>query len=383
MSCFHPNIISYLPGGFKKDGELQRNKDGSLKKYFFHGAGYEVYYDGDYRYELEKNHSFVNFFDTDNIDYNGELPYSLMVPCQQCIGCRIDTSKHWADRMVMEQLVSPENTCFFITLTYNNDNIDHLRTGYDFEKVVEGEPITIEGLTLFKKDFQDFNKRLREKFRRFYDHDGIRFYCVGEYGEKFRRPHFHVCYFNLPIPDLKYYTTNFQGDTLYTSPLIESTWGKGYCVIGELNWETCAYTARYVTKKYKGEKSAEFYEAHGNVIPEFSLSSNRPGIGGEYFHLFKHDIYKYDSIQLPSTINRDGHTTVPRYFDKLLERYQKDNPTDTSIRKLEKIRADRRAASELDTFNRRILTGVFDKEYFSFKEENFKKSTINLHRLLD
>lgn len=385
MSCFHPNIMTYCPSGIvSSDGTKLRNKDGSLKQWQFQGAGYECQIGDEVMYSLvNKPNTYVKAYDSESVDYNGEFSYSLLVPCQQCRGCRIDYARHWADRIVMEQLVSPKNSCFFVTLTYDEPHLTENLTGYWYEYIYEGNTYSLPGATLIKKDLQDFNKRLREYYDREFGHKGIRFYAAGEYGMKTRRPHYHVCYFNLPIQDLQFYKNNFRGDVLYTSPTLEKLWGKGYVVIGELTWECAAYTARYVVKKFKGLQAQEFYDDHGHVLPEFSLASNRPGIGGEYFERHKVDIYKYDRIQLPSSGNRSGDVTVPRYFDKLLERYQLAHPDDDCIEKIEKIKAQRRKLSSDREYNRHMLVGLFDQEYFRMIEKSFDKSISLLQRSLD
>lgn len=371
MSCYHPNIMTYNPG------TLRANKDGSINHWKFEGAGFEEVIDGEIFFRL-KDGTLIRENELSNYTCDGEYQYSLMVPCQQCLGCRIDYSKHWADRIVMEQMISPPNTCFFVTLTYNDEALKDCLTGKNFIYTVDGEELTLAGATLVKRDLQLFFKRLRAYYVDHFDHDGIRYYAVGEYGSKTRRPHFHVCFFNLPILDLELYANNFRGDALYNSPTLEKLWGKGYVVIGELNWETAAYTARYCVKKFKGKQADEFYESMGDVLPEFSLSSRRPGIAGAYFDKEVETIYRHDCIQLPSTRDRDGRTTVPRYFDKLLEKYLEDHP-DSDLN-LAKIKADRRALSETSTYNRRILSGLFDQEYFKLKEESFRKSISMLSR---
>lgn len=353
-----------------------------MKTHRIIGAGYEVLGDdGEYFYKSKNLDTLYPEIDIYNMTSDGEVGYNMLVPCQQCIGCRIDYARRWADRIVMEQLVSPPDTCFFITLTYNDEAIQNNLTGNVVEIVANGESFALQSATLIKDDVRLFIKRLRKYYADHYNHQGIRFYLAGEYGSKYKRPHYHLCVFNLPIYDLKYYSSNFRGDVLYTSEIIESIWNKGYVVIGELTWECAAYTARYVVKKFKGKDSAVHYEALGRVLPEFTLSSNRPGIGGKYFDDNVEKIYRTDSISLPSTKDRNGTVSVPRYFDKLLERYIEENP-DTELN-LDKIKAKRRKMQDNNTFNRRILSGLFDEEYFSLKEENFKKNITNLRRMVD
>lgn len=384
MACFHPNVVTHFPKGFKgNDGRLVRNKDGSIREWKFFGAAYEdVLPDGREVFRLV-NHSDSYVEKFQDVYQDGTLVFSELVPCQQCIGCRIDYSRHWADRIVMESLLYPEYSNFFVTLTYDDDHLYHNLTGYELELLVNGQYQTISAATLVLEDVQKFLKSLREYYSRVYNHVGIRVYYCGEYGSKTRRPHYHLCLFNLPIQDLTFYSRNFRGDILYNSPTLEMLWGKGYVVIGELTWESAAYTARYVVKKFKGKQFDEFYDSMGHVLPEFSHSSNRPGIAAGYFEKYKTDIYKYDAIQLPSSDSRKGITTVPRYFDKLLERYQEENPSDDSIDRLDKIKFKRRELADLKTYNERILNGLFDKEYFSLKEQSFNKRISGLQRSLD
>lgn len=385
MSCFHPNIVTHYPKGFKgSDGKLVRNKDGTIREWFFHGAGFEkVLDDGTLVYELEGKNNGAYVPQYQDVYRDGTVVFSQQVPCQQCHGCRIDYSRHWADRIVMESLLYPEHTNFFVTLTYDDDHLIPNLTGESIELLVDGQYTTVNAATLILDDVKLFMKRLREYYSRVFDHTGIRVYYCGEYGSRTRRPHYHLCLFNLPIQDLCYYSHNFRGDTLYNSPTLEKLWDKGYVVIGELTWESAAYTARYVVKKFKGKQSDEFYHQMGDVVPEFSHSSNRPGIAAEFFERYKTDIYKYDRIQLPSSDTRNGSVTVPRYFDKLLERYQEENPFDFSIERIEKIKLKRRELADLRSYNERILNGLFDKEYFRLKEESFNKRTSILQRSLD
>lgn len=71
-------------------------------------------------------------------------------------------------------------------------------------------------------------KRLRRYYEHHYNHKPIRFFMCGEYGPTATtRPHYHAIIFNLPIPDLKYLKTNFNGHQLFTSEIMSKIWGKG------------------------------------------------------------------------------------------------------------------------------------------------------------
>lgn len=215
-----------------------------------------------------------------------------MVPCGQCIGCRLERSRQWAIRCVHEAKLHDANS--FITLTY-------------------APAFLPSDGSLSVREFQLFMKRLRKNLSK----QGIfvRHFACGEYGEKLGRPHYHACIFGYDFPDKVLYEVNHKGQKLYTSDTLDLAWGKGLATIGELTFESAAYVARYVTKKVTGEKSFEHY---GTKVPEFTLHSKKPGIGQAFFFKFKSDIYPHDEV-----IVRGRQMRPPRYYDSQLE---KDDP---------------------------------------------------------
>lgn len=188
----------------------------------------------------------------------------LQVPCGHCIGCLLDRANEWATRCYLESK-NWKNNCF-ITLTYNEKSIP-------------------EDKQLHKEDLQKFWKRLRyyEKGKEYWENprtgkheNPIRYYSCGEYGTKNGRPHFHACIFNWKPDDLKFYKFNHEGDPLYTSKKLNKIWGKGYVIIGNLNYKSACYVARYVTKKLYGQIAKIVYK---QKKPEFTESSRNGGIG--------------------------------------------------------------------------------------------------------
>lgn len=219
----------------------------------------------------------------------------LVVPCGQCIGCRIDYSKQWAARMVHESRCHADNQ--FITLTYDDLNLP-------------------TGSTLVKRHTQLFLK----SYRKLISPRKIRYYLCGEYGETNLRPHYHVVLFGHRFDDQTIFA-KADGYFVYTSDTLTSLWGRGHASIGEVNAETCAYTARYVTKKINGDAAQNHYERLSldgeisRVIPEFSTQSRRPGIGATHFDNYRSDLYPSDYIVL-----NGKKAAVPRYYDRLLDR---------------------------------------------------------------
>lgn len=228
----------------------------------------------------------------------GNPLFPVVIPCGRCIGCRLKRSSEWALRCIQE--ASLHNYNCFITLTYNDE---HLEKRCGILNVDNGE---IEGYSLNRRDFVLFMKRLRKKYS-----DRIRFFHCGEYGEKFSRPHHHACLFGIEFPD-RVQISNKKGIRLYTSEILNSLWGHGYCIIGDVTFDSAAYVARYITKKITGEKALEHYDGRE---PEYITMSRKPGIGKEFFEKYQNDIMSQDAIILRGGLKLRS----PKYYDKLYD----------------------------------------------------------------
>lgn len=163
----------------------------------------------------------------------------------------------WSFRLNQES--KKASTAFFVTLTYGSYYLPIevvpyfgiLKT-YPFEH------------SLVKQDYQSFMKRLREVIRKKYGKRvKLRFYAVGEYGETFERPHYHILLFNLPHEFV---------------PKLEKIWALGFVNIGDVSPASIHYVTKYVMKPKR---------SYGGREPPFSLMSRRPGIGSSYLTTHK------------------------------------------------------------------------------------------------
>lgn len=210
-----------------------------------------------------------------------KLDAQMLLPCGQCIACRLERSRQWAMRCVHEAR-SHKETCF-ITLTYDEDHLP-------------------ESKTLVKRHLQLFFKRLRK-----HNGEGIRFFACGEYGELNERPHYHSAVFAWRPDDLVLYRY-VNNLPLYTSDKLSKLWTHGFVTVGDLTFESAAYVARYCLKKVTGKPAKDYYNGRE---PEFTNMSRRPGIGKGYFDTYKRDIYAIDGV-----IMRNGlKMKPPKYYD--------------------------------------------------------------------
>lgn len=254
-----------------------------------------------------------------SIVFNVKDGFSDMVvrlPCGQCVGCRLERSRSWASRCIHEASLYVDNC--FITLTYDDLHLPDDR-----------------GLSI--KHWKNFMKYLRKEFPR-EKGNGIRFYMCGEYGEETQRPHYHACLFNFDFPDKVHWKNSNDGKhKLYVSPILQRLWPFGYSLIGEVEFESAAYVARYCMKKTTGKNldkavqkidpftkmecclkpyerfdplSGEVWE----VKPEFTNMSRASGIGKGWYQKFYTDVFPHDFLEI-----KGKKIPVPKYYTGIYE----------------------------------------------------------------
>lgn len=219
----------------------------------------------------------------------------ISIPCGKCIGCRLEYSRQWADRCMLEAKYHTDN--IFLTLTYDDNHLPECLPGSQVHPLV-------------KRDLQLFIKRLRAYF----PEQKIRYYACGEYSPAMR-PHYHLIIFGLRLEDLQLHHRDFKNNYFYyISKDISKLWTYGFHIITEVTWETCAYTARYVMKKQKGINSRIYDDL--NFPPEFTIMSRKPGIAYDYFQDNPSVVVRGDYI---ATDKGSRKIRSNRYFDKLFD----------------------------------------------------------------
>lgn len=288
MACYHPLKAFQV-------GLTINNKP----DYFI--TSYEAHH-----VELRNNQSPVVAYTDFVSPYSSKAIYDFIeVPCGKCIGCRLAYSRMWADRCLAEATL--HDSSFFVTLTYNDDFLP-------LSEYIDAEGTYHKSMTLVKRDMQLFMKRLRKNYK--YDNK-IRFFLAGEYGSSTARPHYHAILFGLNLDDLVLYKKTPLGFNLYTSEFLNDCWQKkGYVIVAEVTWETCAYTARYILKKQTGSLS-HFYDDY-NIIPEFTLMSRKPGIAKDFYTLNKNKFLLEREVDV-STPKGGRKIRSTKYFDKFLD----------------------------------------------------------------
>lgn len=163
--------------------------------------------------------------------------------------------------------LSYHKNAIFLTLTYAPENLP-------------------ANESIRKDTFQRFAKRLRKGLK----NRSIKYYAIGEYGEKRGRPHYHAIIFNMSQLD---------------KTIIENAWSDGQIHIGTVTIQSARYVTDYI---HKDDRS----ETYGGRTPPFSLMSKRLG------QQFVLDNEAQARQQLKFTMNGQD-VGFPKYYKKILD----------------------------------------------------------------
>lgn len=131
--------------------------------------------------------------------------------------------------------VQKHEASFFVTLTYSEEHLP------------------CDG-SVSVRHAQLYLKRLRSMCHP----RKVRYYVVGEYGDRTKRPHYHLALFGL-----------------LSEKEIRDSWSYGHVHVGTLTQQSSAYLVSYVVKALTKKADARL----GCRAPEFARMSLKPGIG--------------------------------------------------------------------------------------------------------
>lgn len=195
--------------------------------------------------------------------------YNVNVPCGRCPVCVKRRVSQWSVRLQKEADVS--TSAFFVTLTFDTQNVPISKNGY---------------MTLEKRPLQLFFKSLRKR-----SYEKIKYYAVGEYGGKFKRPHYHVILFNA------------------TEKAICESWTNGQVHLGKVEPASIAYCFKYISK----DKTIKQHQ-NDDREKEFSLMSK--GLGKCYIDDKNNIAWHHADLEERYFIPIRGgdKASMPRYY---------------------------------------------------------------------
>lgn len=191
------------------------------------------------------------------------------VPCGKCPECKKRRASAWSFRLMKEYERAESGS--FVTLTYDPDNVPLSQNGF---------------MTLNKRDLQLFFKRLRKM----HPDTKLKYYAVGEYGETYKRPHYHIILFNAKVE------------------LIHHAWKLGLIHIGTLTEASVGYTLKYMCK----EKATKLFKRDDRA-PERSYMSK--GLGENYLTPQMIKWHKDKPTERVYAVTSDSKKiALPRYY---------------------------------------------------------------------
>lgn len=210
---------------------------------------------------------------------NFEGHEQVQVPCGKCAACLSNQRQQWIQRLLYE--FKAAKTAAFVTLTYAPEHVYRNANNV---------------MSVNKRDVQLFLKRFRKKYG-----EGIRYFCISEYGDdphKTMRPHYHMLLFN--YPPMEY---------ILLAKRINEIWKKTDTffqleeVAKPILGERIGYVAGYAVTRKVAPPGAD---------PNFMLCSRRPGIGSCYLTPARQE-YHFKTGNM-SVKTETGTYPLHRYF---------------------------------------------------------------------
>lgn len=178
---------------------------------------------------------------------------SKIVPCGKCPVCRMKYRKQMALRIYMEKCLDKPKYSYFLTLTYNDENVPKIGDRFCFRK----------------EDTTRFLDSLRHRLRSY--SLSFRYFLTCEYGEEGYRSHYHLVCLLYGSGDFP----SFYGKHAFNR-ICQELWPFGFTYDGTLTPYSILYCTSYALK------DDEFLERDWKDFPEgkpFRLFSLRPGLG--------------------------------------------------------------------------------------------------------
>lgn len=254
-------------------------------------------------------------------------PYTgQTLPCGNCLLCREEYARQTAVRITHESTLWEKNA--FLTLTYSDQHLPW-HGGLEYKHLVL------------------FWKRLRKQIGK------LRYYAVGEYGDKTQRPHYHACIFGHDFTDDRIILRDTP-HLLWTSPALQAAWGLGNVSVGTLNFATARYTAQYVVKKLrKKQQYKRIDEQTGELIlleqPRAFMSRN---LGKNWWLQWHQQTMDHDHVIINGQPQKP-----PRAYDKWLTATQPQKMEQLKNIRKEKAITTTKARSRARAINARARLG--------------------------
>lgn len=218
----------------------------------------------------------------------------VLYPCGKCPVCRMKYRKQMATRIFLEKSIEKPIDSYFITLTYDDQNIP-----------------TIAGRQCFNKEhLVRFLDSLRHKLRPL--GSSLRYFGTCEYGEEGYRSHYHFLFFIYGEKKFRFSWRWNQHE--FNRDFVQPLWPYGFTYDGRVSPASVMYCTCYALKDDEAiERDWTGFE-EGRPFRLFSL---RPGLGltdkcVQWWtdYVYNDGDYRY-GIKLHSGLKRPISSSIP------------------------------------------------------------------------
>lgn len=230
--------------------------------------------------------------------YMRRMPNGFYCPCGKCLYCRTKLARDLAFRCEEEAF---DKHVYNVLITYDDQHLPYRANDKGALEV-----------TLNKVHFQDFMKRLREWFRKEYGTQ-LRYLCVGEYGGKKGRPHYHMILFtdnDLRNPKKDRNEKGQREDYYFISQVLTEKWRKGACDVEPMNnvGGSIVYMVQYLIANNK--------DTDKHIEKPFKLMSRGKGLGYKFLERAQ-SFVNYSRKTNQIMFNNNGkRIAIPRYYQR-------------------------------------------------------------------
>lgn len=180
----------------------------------------------------------------------------VKIKCRWCMSCRVANRTHWQDRIEQEHFMTSSGMSF-VTFTYDDNHL-YFKSKHALQP------------SLCKSDVKQFLDALRYRLKS----KGVpvnsvcnfKYYCVGEYGDQFGRPHYHFIFDGI--------------DYRTCADYLRDCWHNGLIDVLPVLDGGIRYVLKYLDKQLHGDQAEVEYDCTFRERP-FNTMSN--GIGLSYW----------------------------------------------------------------------------------------------------
>lgn len=180
------------------------------------------------------------------------------IPCGWCLNCRKDRQNYFADRAKYE--LCKRLTASFVTFTYDDNFLLSECVPDINNKMSDGRPyatLRYDHLTKFIDNIRHYIKN-HPTIQNVLCQPDFSYMYVGEYGDLWNRPHFHVLFFGL--------------DFAYCKKIIFEQWKKGFIDVLPVLDGAIGYVTKYMDKQLFGDLAKIEYDDNFIARPRLRAS---------------------------------------------------------------------------------------------------------------